>query len=109
MKKLICLLAIFNIGSGLFAFDRSLYGSWGLVLSEEVEEVINFYGEEVRIFNQTFDSSEYEEAEDTIYIGDYEGDSVMVQYYLLSQNKLLFLMSNLDDPTESMTMILSRL
>jgi hypothetical protein len=41
MKKVICLLAILGMGYGLFAFDRSLNGSWGLIAGTEK---MNLYG-----------------------------------------------------------------
>ena len=109
MKKLICFFCIMSIGCGLYAFDRSLNGSWGLIDFSGTNEIIWFNTDEIRVFDQLFESYEYEDTEDTIYIDDYEGDSIMIQYYRLSPNKLLFIMTNLYDSTESITMILSKL
>jgi hypothetical protein len=112
LKKIICFLAIIGIGSGLYAFDRALNGSWGFVSPEEeiAEEIIhfNFNNDEIRLFNKLFLSDDYREAEDTIYLDDYEGETVMLQYYLLSPYKLLLIMTNLEDSNESVTMILSK-
>ncbi|MCL1959061.1 MAG: hypothetical protein FWF68_05630 [Spirochaetes bacterium] len=55
MKKFICLFAMLSIGYGLFAFDRSLNGSWGLTEGKEKEEIIRFNTNEiVLIWNKYF-------------------------------------------------------
>jgi hypothetical protein len=110
MKKLVCLLAVIGISCGLYAFDRSLNGSWGLVTPDDRDEVIRFNTNEIVIFDELFrPKKDYEEGEDTIYIEDAGGDSVMIQYYRLAPNKLLFILSNLDDPSQSLTLILTKL
>jgi len=109
MKKLACLFAMICIGSGLFAFDRSLNGSWGIIQGSEKEEVIRFNTNEIILMDQLFRSRDFEEGENTIYIDDFDGDSVVIQYYLLAPNKLLFIFWNVDEPTESLTLILTKL
>ena len=109
MKKLACLFAMICIGSGLFAFDRSLNGSWGIIRGSDKEEFIRFNTTEIILMDQLFRSRDFEEAENTIYIDDFDGDSVMIQYYLLTPNKLLLIFFDIDDPTESLTLILTKL
>ena len=93
----------------MFAFDPSLNGSWGLIMGDEKEEIVRFNTNEIILYDQLFRSRDYEEADDTIYIYDLLGDSVILQYYRLSIGKLLFILWNVDNPIESMTLILSRL
>jgi hypothetical protein len=109
MKKMICLLFLLCIGLGLFAFDRSLNGSWGLILAGEKKEFIRFNNTEILIMDRLFRSGSYQEGDDTIYINNFDGDSVLLQYYRLAPNKLLFILWNTDDPTQSITLILSKL
>jgi len=109
MKKVICLLLLMCACFSLYAFDRALIGSWGIIMSNEKEEFIRFGQNDVRILNMLFTSRDFERAEDTIFIEDFDGDSVVIQYYLLAPNKLLFIMWNVDDPLESLTLILSKL
>ena len=109
MKKFVCFFAMIGIGYGLFAFDRSLNGSWGLIQGREKEEFLRFNTNEIILMDQLFRSHDYEEAENSIYISDFDGGAVVLQYYLLSPNKLLFILWNADDPTESITLILSKL
>jgi hypothetical protein len=58
--------------------------------------------------NTLFRSGDYEEAENTIYI-EQDGGSILLQYYRLSANALLFIMTNADDFSEAVTLILSKL
>ena len=109
MKKLACFFAMICIGSGLFAFDRSLNGSWGIIQGSDKEELIRFNTNEIIFMDQLLRSSDFEEAENTIYVNDSDGDSVIIQYYLLAPNKLLFIFWNIDDPSESYTLILTKL
>ena len=109
MKKLICFFAILGIGCALYAFDPPLNGSWGLIMPGDNNEIIWFNYNEIRLFNKLFQSDEYAEADDTIYINDYDGEAIMIQYYLLAPNKLLFILTNMDDSSETMTMILTKL
>ena len=109
MKKIVCLVVFINICLGLYAFDRSLIGSWGLIMNGEKEEFIRFNNNGIVIMNTLFRSTDYYEADDTIYIADFDGDSVIMQYYRLASNKLLYILWNTDDPTQSITLILSRL
>jgi len=109
MKKLICFLMVFSMGFALYAFDRSLNGGWGLVKAGEKTEFLRFNTNEIRIFDTLFRSRDYEEADDTIYIDDFEGDSVIIQYHRLAPNKLLFIMWNTDNVEQSITLILTKL
>jgi len=109
MKKLICLFIIFNMGFALYAFDRSLNGSWGLVKNGEKTEFLRFNTNEIILLNKLFRSRDYEEIDDTIYINDFDGDSVVIQYYRLSPIKLLFILWNTDDIEQSITLILTKL
>ncbi len=109
MKKIVCFFVMISLGYGLFAFDRSLIGSWGLIANKEKEEFVRFNANEMILINETFSSGDYIEGDNTIYISDFDGDSVIIQYYLLSPNTLLFILWNTDDPIESITLILSRL
>ena len=109
MKKMVLIFMLFCIGSTLFAFDRSLIGSWGLVIpGGEKEEFVRFGQDEIRIMNLLFRARDFERAANTIFIEDFDGDSVVIQYHLLSQNSLLFILWNLDDFTESLTLILTK-
>jgi len=103
MKKWFCLFAMLSIGYGLFAFDRSLNGSWGLTEGKEKEEIIRFNTNEIVLMEQTFRSSDYSEGENTVYVS-----SLVIQYYLLSSKKMLFIMWDTDNPEISMTMILTK-
>jgi hypothetical protein len=109
MKKFIGFVILFNIVFCLSAFDRSLNGSWGLVKDGEKMEFLRFNNNEVIIMNTLFRSTDYEESDDSIYIDDFDGDSVIIQYYRLSSNKLLFIMWNTDDFTQSINLILSKI
>jgi hypothetical protein len=109
MKKLICFFIIFSMCFALYAFDRSLNGSWGLVKGSEKTEFIRFNTNEIMLLDTLFRSNDYEEANDTIYIDNFEGDSVIIQYHRLSQNKLLFIMWNTDNVEQSITLILTKL
>jgi hypothetical protein len=111
MKKLICFCVVISIGVTLYAFDPSLNGSWGLVKSGEKMEFLRFNTDEIILMDTLFRSSEYEEEEkdNSIYINSFDGDSVIIQYYRLSQNKLLFIMWAVDNPEQSITLILSKL
>jgi len=109
MKKTLCFLLFFCICFSLYAFDRPIIGSWGLILSGEKQEFIRFGQNEIIVMNTLFRARDFERAEDTIFIPDFEGDSIIIQYHLLSQNKLLFIIWNPDRIEESITLILSRL
>ena len=109
MKKLICFFVVFSMGFTLYAFDRSLNGSWGLVKGGEKTEFLRFNTNEIIILNKLFRSRDYEEADDTIYIDDFDGDSVIIQYHRLTPNKLLFIIWNTDDIQQSITLILTKL
>jgi hypothetical protein len=108
MKRLFCLFIILTTTLGLYAFDRSLNGSWGLIKDGEKLEMIRFNTTEVIIMDTLFRSNDYEEADNSIYV-EKDGESIMIQYYLLSSTKLLFVMTSLDDFTQSLSMILSKL
>jgi len=109
MKKLICFLVIFGIGFAIHAFDSSLNGSWGLIKDGEKMVIIQFNTDEIIITNTLFRAGNYTETDDSIYIDDFEGDSVVLQYYRLSANKLLIVIWNTDNPEQSITLILSKL
>jgi hypothetical protein len=111
MKKLICFCVVISVGLTLYAFDRSLNGSWGLVKSGEKMEFIRFNTNEIIIMDTLFRPNDYEEEEgdNTIYIDSFDGDSIVIQYYRLSQNKLLFIMWDVDNPEQSITLVLSKL
>ena len=112
MKKIMCFSVMFCICSSLFAFDRSIIGSWGIIEpSSEKSEMVRFGQNEIIVFDDlSFRSSEFERTtDDTIFIEDFDGDSVLIQYYLLSRNKLLFIIIWLDNPDVSLTLILSKL
>ena len=107
MKKVMCFLVIFGIGYSLFAFDRSLNGSWGLNDGTDKVEFIGFNTNEIRLMNQLYRAGDYQEIDDTIYIDD-DGEIIIIQYHRLSTNRLLFILFNADDPAESITLILSK-
>jgi hypothetical protein len=108
MKKLVCFAVAISITCSLYAFDSSLNGSWGLITPDEKEEVIRFNTNEIFIFGGLFRSHEYDEGTDTFYIQDMTGGAI-IQYYLLAQNKLLFIVTNVGSPSESVILILTRL
>jgi hypothetical protein len=54
------------MGFTLYAFDRSLNGSWGLVKGIERTEFLRFNTNEIIIMDTVFRSYDYEEADDTI-------------------------------------------
>ena len=111
MKKGICFFVMFIIGFSVFAFDHSVHGSWGLIHGREREEFVRFNSStnEIIIMNTLFRSRDYEEAENTIYISDFDGESVIIQYYLLAPTKLMFILWNPDSVEQSITLILSKL
>jgi len=109
MKKILCFIVLANVCLGIYAFDRSLNGSWGLIMNEQKNEFIRFSNNEIFIMNTLYRSSDFSEADDTIYIDNFGGDSIIIQYYRLASNKLLFILWNTDDPTQSITLILSKL
>jgi hypothetical protein len=95
------------ITSGLYAVDNSLIGSWGLVDEYgDKTEMVRFNGNEVIFMNTLFRQHEYTEANDSIYFND---SAVIMQYYLLAPNKLLFIIWDTENAEESITLILSRL
>jgi hypothetical protein len=108
MKKFLCLFMAISIGAGLYAFDRSLNGSWGIIKDGEETEIIRFDNTEIFFADSPFQLGDYEEAENTIYIEE-EGNFFLLQYHLLSPNKLLFILTSEDDFSETVTLILSRL
>jgi len=108
MKKVACFLLMACMSFTLYAVDQTL-GSWGLVFGEEKEEFLRFGQDEIILMDTLFRSRDFERAENTILIENFDGEAVMLQYHLLSPNALLFIMWSVDDPTESMTLILSRL
>jgi hypothetical protein len=108
MKKFFSLLIMFGVVFSANAFDLSLNGSWGLVIDGEELEYIRFNNNEIIVMDRLFRSSDYEEADDTIFIDDFDGDSVLIQYYQLSSTKLLFFMT-IGDLAQSINLILSKL
>jgi len=109
MKKLICFFAILITGMSLYAFDRSLNGSWGIFRESEKIILIRFNTNEITVMDSLFRPGAFSEADDTFYIDDFDGDSVIIQYFRLSPNKLLFIMWNTDNPEQSITLILSKM
>ncbi|GBU29030.1 hypothetical protein R84B8_02592 [Treponema sp. R8-4-B8] len=108
MKKILLFLIMFCIGYSLFAFDSSLIGSWGLISGSEKHEFIRFNRNEFILLDTLYRQGNYQEMNDTIYF-EKDGDSAILQYFLLSANKLLFIIWNVDDTKESITLILTRL
>jgi hypothetical protein len=108
MKKFFCLCGAILVSAGLYAFDRSLNGSWGIVKDGEETEIIRFNNTEIFFADTPFQAGDYEEAENTIYLEE-GGDFLFLQYHLLSSNKLLFILTGKDDFSETVTLILSRL
>jgi hypothetical protein len=108
MKKLSCLFIVISITAGLYAFDRSLNGSWGIVKDEEKTEIIRFNNTELIFADTLFRAGDYEEAENTIYVEE-DGEFFLIQYHLLSSNKLLFIMAGEGDFSDTITLILSKL
>jgi hypothetical protein len=97
-----------SVSAGLYAFDRSLNGSWGIIKSGEETEIIRFNNTEIFFADTLLQMDDYEEAENTIYIEE-EGIFFLLQYHLLSSNKLLFILTSEDNFSETVTLILSRL
>ena len=111
MKKLICVLFLLFIGLSAYAFDNSLHGSWGLVMGNEKQEIISFnsINKEIILSGFLLRLNDYTSLEDTLHVPDFDGDSIIIQYYHLAVNKLLFILWNTDDINQSMTLILSKL
>jgi len=111
MKKSVCVLFLFFISMSLFAFDNFLNGSWGIIMNNEKNEMVRFNSDtkEVVIMNLSFHLGDYTEADDTLHIANFDGDSVIIQYFRLSANKLLFTLWSTSNITESLTLILSKL
>jgi hypothetical protein len=108
MKKFICFLVILVAASSIYAFDKSLIGSWGVINSDGgMDEFLRFGNNEILVVDTLFRSSEYKEIDGSVYINISEKEMV-IQYYLLSRNKLLFILWS-DDIEMTMTLILSRL
>ena len=111
MKKILCVSFLFFICLSAYAFDSSLNGSWGIVMENEKMEIIRFnsVNNEIIIMNLLFRSNDYSSADDTIHIYSFEGVPAIIQYYRLAPNKLLFILWNTDNISESITLILSKL
>jgi len=111
MKKLACILFLLFTCVSIYALDSSLNGSWGISMEGEKLEIIRFNSanNEIIIMDTLLRANDYSLADDTIHIYDFDGDSVIIQYYRLSPNKLLFILWNTNDITESITLILSKL
>jgi hypothetical protein len=109
MKKFACFAVAISIACSLYSFDSSLNGSWGLIAPDDQKEVvIRFNTNEIAIFGELFRSHEYEEGIDTFYLQDKDGGAI-IQYYRLAQDKLLFIMTNMDNPLESVILILTKI
>jgi len=111
MKKLACILFLLFICISAYSLDSSLDGSWGISMDGEKLEIIRFNSKnnEIIIMSTLFRSHEFSLANDTINIFDFDGNSMIIQYYCLAPDKLLFIMRNSDGITESITLILSKL
>jgi hypothetical protein len=99
---------LFCIGLSAFAFDPSLNGSWGLIKDNDKQEFIKFNTNEINIMGYKFSQTDYEETDDAFYIDDAEGESIIIQYFRLAPNKLLFIIWNPNNIAESVTLILTR-
>jgi hypothetical protein len=108
MKRLVCFVIIASaIISGLYAFDSSVSGSWGLIDPDgEKVEFLRFSNAEIIIMETLYRKGSYTESTDSIY---FNGEDVVMQYYRLSPNKLLFILFNTDDMQDTITLILSKL
>jgi len=111
MKKTVCVLFFLFISLSLYAFDDSLDGSWGFIMGNVKHEIIRFFpvNKDIVIMGTTIRSSDYSEADNTIHIEDFDNDSVIIQYYQLTPDKLLFTLWSTHNITQSITLILSKL
>ena len=117
MKKIICIVFLLfaclssPFVSSIYAFDSSLDGTWGIIMNNEKLEMVRFNAanKEIIIMNFLFRQNDYSSADDTIHIYSFDGNSVIIQYFRLAPNKLLFTIWNTDDITQTMTLILSKL
>ena len=117
MKKLACILFLLfafissPLVSNVHALDSNLNGSWGISMDGEKLEIIRFNSanNEIIIMSTLFRSHEFSLADDTIHIFNFNNSSMIIQYYRLAPDKLLFIMWNSDDITESITLILSKI
>jgi len=117
MRKSACILILLfaclssPFVSSIYAIDSNLNGSWGISMKGEKLEIIRFNSaaNEIIIMNTLFRSHEFSLADDTIHIFNFDNDSVIIQYYRLAPDKLMFIMWNSDDITEAITLILSRI
>jgi len=117
MKKLACILFLLftcissPLVSSVHALDSSLNGSWGISMDGEKLEIIRFnsVNSEIIIMSTLLRANDYSVADDTIHIYNFDGDSVIIQYYRLAPEKLLFILWNTNNITESITLILSKL
>ena len=117
MKKILCVFFLLftflssPFMSSIYAFDNSLDGTWGIVMNDEKLEMVRFNSsnKEIIIMNFLFRQNDYTSADYTIHIYSFDGNSVIIQYYRLAPNKLLFTIWNTDDITQTMTLILSKL
>ncbi|MBB6481520.1 hypothetical protein [Spirochaeta isovalerica] len=109
MKKNIFLLICISISSTLFASDESLNGSWGVIVGDSAYEALRVDVDEIIIIDKLFRSGEYEIGNGFIHIEDFDGEEVMIQYHFLEEDKLLFIITNLEKITESITLIFQRL
>jgi hypothetical protein len=97
---------LMGVLSGIYAFDRELNGGWGLIESGgEKIEFIRFNNDEIIFMDTLFRKDEYKETADTIFFDERES---LIQYYLLNHNKLLFILWDMEDSDNSVTLILSR-
>ena len=112
MKKLSCILFLLFTCVSIYALDSSLNGGWGISGNDgEKLEIIRFnsVNNEIIIMSTLFRSHEFSLADDTIKIFNFDNNSMIIQYFRLAPNKLLFIMWNSDDITESITLILSKI
>jgi hypothetical protein len=72
-------------------------------------EFIRFNDNEIIIMNSLFRPGTYDEANNTIFIDNFDGDSILIQYYLLSPTKLLFIMTDANNFEQNLTLVLTKL
>jgi len=109
MKQLFILFFAFILSFNIFAFNNPLLGSWGIAGNGEALEAFRFTPNEIVLYDQLYRLVDLQFAEDTIYIEN-EEDNIMIQYFLLSEDKLLLIMTDMNNsPPSSLSLILTRI
>ncbi|GHV79948.1 hypothetical protein AGMMS49944_17390 [Spirochaetia bacterium] len=92
MKKFALVVLFIGLCFSVFAYDETIYGKWGFIARQgEVFEVISFNDRGIVWQGTHFIEKKWivEETNNTIVIV-WNGNNIVITYFLLSENSLLF-------------------